>query len=201
MKTILAFILSACSLCAAYPQSDTGSAKPDDLSKQMQQLQLEIKKMNALQTMAPTDSIGKPDVRVVQITMRYPLNRWEWILVFSPLLLIAGGVIWLISLLRKDKAFLGIALSDKQPEIAEAFNRMNIMRAESASETVTPASGSRLVMFLSGMAAILLSAVLVSFYIYNYLHTGAAPKMEEMTYILLALGIGVIPYAVNKIKG
>lgn len=60
-------------------------------------------------------------------------------------------------------------------------------------------SASRLVLFLSGITAIIISVCITTYYLYYYLCCGKAPEMDGLINVLLTLGIGVIPYAVNKV--
>lgn len=64
-------------------------------------------------------------------------------------------------------------------------------------------SASRLVLFLSGITAIVLATCITSFYFYiNIYCIDCAMDLDlaDFTNILLALGIGVVPYAVNQVK-
>jgi hypothetical protein len=60
-------------------------------------------------------------------------------------------------------------------------------------------SASRLVLFLSGITAIIISVCITTYYLYYYLCCGKAPDMDGLINVMLTLGIGVIPYAVNKV--
>jgi len=64
-------------------------------------------------------------------------------------------------------------------------------------------SASRLVLFLSGITAIVLATCITSFYFFiNIYCIDCAMDLDlaDFTNILLALGIGVVPYAVNQVK-
>ncbi|MBL0050595.1 MAG: hypothetical protein IPP29_03265 [Bacteroidetes bacterium] len=73
-----------------------------------------------------------------------------------------------------------------------------------ANPTVTekefPKSASRLILFMSGFTAITVAVCLTTFYIYVYFRTGYAPNLDNLTNVLLSFGIGVIPYAFNKVS-
>ena len=62
-------------------------------------------------------------------------------------------------------------------------------------------SASRLVAFISGISAILFSFCIFVFYTLVYIKTGEYPDIEPLTNSLLALGIGVVPYSINKVTG
>lgn len=62
-----------------------------------------------------------------------------------------------------------------------------------------PGSSSRLVMFLSGVTAIIVSVTTLSYYYYMTIrYPSEQPDLSKILYFMLSLGIGVIPYAVNK---
>jgi hypothetical protein len=64
-----------------------------------------------------------------------------------------------------------------------------------------PRSTSRLVVLLSGMVAVVISICMFSYTLYSWEHLGIThtPDWNALTVILLSLGIGIVPYAVNKI--
>ncbi|MBV9961303.1 MAG: hypothetical protein JO072_03580 [Parafilimonas sp.] len=59
---------------------------------------------------------------------------------------------------------------------------------------------SRYIAFFSGMLTVIIAICMSSFYIYQYIHTGCPPDLSPLSTVLIALGIGVTPYAVNKIS-
>lgn len=68
-------------------------------------------------------------------------------------------------------------------------------------ETQSPKSASRLILFLSGLTAIILSVSIVTYWFYYQIACTGILDLNSLVYVLLALGIGVVPYAVNKIGG
>ncbi len=60
-------------------------------------------------------------------------------------------------------------------------------------------SASRLLAFLSGILLLFVALMSTCFYVYFYLVTGDAPDLTKLTGVLIALGIGLAPYAVNKV--
>jgi hypothetical protein len=65
-------------------------------------------------------------------------------------------------------------------------------------KTIQPKSTSRLIAFISGLISVGLGSCLCSFWMYNYLTKDVYLDMSSVTNVLLALGLGVVPYAVNK---
>jgi hypothetical protein len=62
-------------------------------------------------------------------------------------------------------------------------------------------SSSRLIAFISGILLLAIAFGMSSFYIYYYLRCDTAPNLTSLSGVLIALGIGMAPYAVNKISG
>lgn len=60
-------------------------------------------------------------------------------------------------------------------------------------------SSSRLLAFLSGVVALGLSFALILISIYTFLNTGIIPDFSHLVNSVLALGIGIIPYSVNRV--
>ncbi len=60
---------------------------------------------------------------------------------------------------------------------------------------------SRLIAFISGISALIFSYGLFTFYTLVYIKTGCYPEIEKLTNALIALGIGVVPYSINKVAG
>ncbi|WP_179412642.1 hypothetical protein HDF19_13190 [Mucilaginibacter sp. E4BP6] len=59
---------------------------------------------------------------------------------------------------------------------------------------------SRLIAFLTTMVSLLIGICLSSFFIYCYLKDGTVPDVTKLSGILISMGIGVVPYAFNKIS-
>jgi small-conductance mechanosensitive channel len=59
---------------------------------------------------------------------------------------------------------------------------------------------SRYIAFFSGILTIITAVCMSSFFIYQYISTGCPPDLSALSTVLIALGLGVTPYAVNKIS-
>lgn len=71
----------------------------------------------------------------------------------------------------------------------------------------TPALGkksaSRLILFLSGVTSLILGVCITSYYFYMTIYCIDCTSnldLTDFTNVILALGIGVVPYAVNQVK-
>ncbi len=62
-------------------------------------------------------------------------------------------------------------------------------------------SASRLIAFISTVLMIIVGLSMTCFYIYYYLRTDKTPDMTGLTTLLIALGLGMSPYLVNKLAG
>lgn len=62
-------------------------------------------------------------------------------------------------------------------------------------------SSSRLMAFLSGVIALMVAVTIAIVSIYSYMVSATIPPFEKLTNVLLALGIGVVPYTINKVAG
>ena len=67
-------------------------------------------------------------------------------------------------------------------------------------KTIQPKSSSRLIAFISGLVSVGIATSLCSFWMYTYFNGDKNVDLSHLTNVLLSLGIGVIPYAVNKIS-
>ena len=64
-------------------------------------------------------------------------------------------------------------------------------------------SASRLILFLSGVTSLILGVCITTYYFYMTIYCidcSSNLDLTEFTNVILALGIGVIPYSVNQVK-
>ena len=64
-------------------------------------------------------------------------------------------------------------------------------------------SASRLILFLSGVTSLILSVCITTYYFYMKIYCidcKGGLALDDFTNVILALGIGVIPYSVNQVK-
>jgi len=65
--------------------------------------------------------------------------------------------------------------------------------------SAAPASASRLIAFITGITTLLLVLCLTSFWIYQTIK-GNPVDLSKVSTLFLSLGLGVVPYGVNKIS-
>lgn len=63
-----------------------------------------------------------------------------------------------------------------------------------------PKSSSRYIAFITSALTWIIILCLACFFIYQYMKTGKAPELGGLSSVMLALGIGVVPYAFNKMS-
>jgi len=61
-------------------------------------------------------------------------------------------------------------------------------------------STSRYIAFIASLLTLVVALCMSCFFIYYYIRTGCAPDLSALSAVLIALGIGVAPYAFNKIS-
>ena len=118
----------------------------------------------------------------------------KWIAPVVLFIFIVGCFTSIIIFLYRTKFDLKAALSEiKVVELNDG--------SKATKEKISVESSSRLVIFFSAITAIFLSVTMILISIHVYLKTGIVPEFESLINGMIALGIGVIPYTVNKIAG
>lgn len=145
----------------------------------------------AAETCLPANAPAKPDV-------------WGMILVYLAPVLFILILVALFRWAKRDKLSLKDLLvernlPDNHPATAEGAATMAANGQQSDTTATAPPSSSRLVMLLSGLAAVVVGVVLCSYNIYSLLHFGCIPESASFTSAILALGIGVTPYATKQV--
>lgn len=144
----------------------------------------------------------------------YPrkLDIWQYVLVFLPVLLFGFILYYVLAKLVRENYKLSEMLSDESTVEVEnplltAWLKEGKPLADfpkdiptRVKETVWPRSTSRLAAFLSSLMAVTVGACATSYYFYVLIKTGQAPNLSSLFDILLGLGVGVVPYAVNKLS-
>lgn len=59
---------------------------------------------------------------------------------------------------------------------------------------------SRYIALISSLMIIIIAIALSSFFIYHYIRTSCPPQLEGLSTVLIALGLGIVPYAANKVS-
>lgn len=145
------------------------------------------------------------------------LGFLQWLIIWMPVLLFLLLFLYLLTRLRKEGFLLADALSSCLPiEVANVNPVVNGIitisaPAVPANSSTSPdpknmmllRSSSRLIAFMSGLTAIVISVTLMTFYFYDVLsgtNTSQTTYLDSVWKIIAGLGIGVLPYGFNMIK-
>jgi hypothetical protein len=135
------------------------------------------------------------------------LNRDQKLIVLSPVILFLILTAYTVYRLRKENFKLSDALAESNPRTTTVPNPdfdktapVSVANPNTISVTDYPKSTSRVIAFFTGLATLAITVCTTSYYFYMYLKTGASPNLENMYNILIMFGIGVTPYAVNKVS-
>lgn len=144
------------------------------------------------------------------------LDLGEWLLVFVPLIIFL--LIFFTIGRQKDFAFKDALTENEQTkqtignseytannlkEVKDSPNPSVLLpptvEITSGSATYRP-SISRYIAFITSMLTLIVALAMSSFFIYHYISIGCPPDLSALSIILIALGIGVAPYAFNKVS-
>lgn len=135
------------------------------------------------------------------------ISFWQWILVFLPVILFSFVLFYTLKRLKTEHYSLSEMLSDNEPSEIDVDNPL-ARNADGTPVAGQPAfikksvlvrSTSRMAAFISSICAVAIGTCSTSYYFYMYLKTAQAPNLDSLYDILLGLGIGVVPYAINKL--
>jgi hypothetical protein len=136
----------------------------------------------------------------------HPTNPETWIAFLPPIFFVLIIAMTVIKL-RNDKTKLSDLLAEKDAIVptaggnvvggADAVN--GAVAGGGTGITTPPQSVSRFIAFLSGLVALSLGVCISTFYMYLYFSNPASKiDLSNLTSVIWGLGIGVIPYGVNK---
>ena len=100
--------------------------------------------------------------------------------------------------LRDQKVNLADLLAETDVPIPSQNNEEG-----SPTEQPTKRSASRLILFLSGITSLILGVCITTYYFYMTIYCidcSSNLDLTDFTNVILALGIGVVPYSVNQVK-
>ena len=115
------------------------------------------------------------------------LNWDQRIVIYMPAILSLFLLLYFIRMFRKH-GYMKNLFQEKKVDAALLQNSQE-----------PPKSVSRVILFLSGITAISLSIGIVSYSFYYMICCSNELDLSNLANVLLALGIGVIPYSINKL--
>lgn len=189
-KYFFAFLLIAFSIDfakAQNPKVEVDSAV-SKLTAEVKRLQEELYKAKK------TDKNGKNEQLATEniTTDEANLSSLEWVIVFLPSAFFLLMFYYFMSWLKKDNYRLADALSSCDPvEISDPE------KSDGSKIDVLPRSSSRMIAFLTGLAAIVVALGVLTVQFYGFLTENKSFETDGMWKLLLSLGIGVIPYGIN----
>lgn len=137
-------------------------------------------------------------------------NIQEWLGIFiilAPIIIFVFTMLTIKNRLADQKVKLADLLAEIDIDIKNRAEDQASSSAQGDKATLlnTPykRSTSRLILFLSGITSLILGVCITTFYFYMSIYCLDSPegfKLSDFTYVLLALGIGVVPYAINQVK-
>lgn len=146
----------------------------------------------------------------------------DWVLIFLPAIIFLLLFFILLGSL-KDFDFKGAMSESEYPKITKdnpQYNNANFTTLQTNTSLAqilpptidvsdippggTPKSPipsiSRYIAFITSMLTLVVGLCMSCFFIYHYIRTGCAPDLSSLSTVLIALGIGVVPYAFNKVS-
>ncbi len=207
---ILFFFLAIyCSVKGQLKRSDTGKKTNQRTSVQQAH--------SPIQTVDHMPIIQAEPLKPV--TKLADTSKWgvEWVLVFSPLILFFLLLLIVCFWIRKFD--LSEALTENDLSTKTKYNKLydidNITKllilnsSIPVSSILPPTIGesefyrpsiSRLIVFITSMLSLILGLCITCFVIYNnLLGRDSSADINKLSNVLLSLGIGVVPYAFNKV--
>jgi hypothetical protein len=142
------------------------------------------------------------------------LGTFQWLIVWMPVLFFLFLFLFFMTRLRSEGFRLADALSSCVPIEVGSVNpsAAGIITVPAPPIPGNPPppkdmmllrSSSRLIAFMSGLTAIVISITLMTFYFYDVLagvNTSQTTYLDSVWKIIAGLGIGVLPYGFNMIK-
>lgn len=213
MKILTVFLLSAFTIIVPMISSATAVGDSSKFNKQ--------KTVEKITVSHKSDTLKKQSNANTNISVnkqpKLSLNGFEWLLVFSPVILFFIFIIPALAWLRNFK--LNEALTENDLSKTTIANPQYTINNINAALAVSPTalianiipptidisagyrpSMSRLIAFITSILSLILGLTLSCFVIYNNLMVKATPDITDLSKVLLSLGIGIVPYTVNKIS-
>jgi hypothetical protein len=186
----LIFLISNQSrICAIVVRSDTTTLKAEifELKKENQGLK------DVVGSLSKDIEATKKNTPVKEAILSFG----QWLIVWMPVLLFLLLFVYFMIRLRQEKFKLSEALSSCEPREVSTSNDPTV------KEVKLIPSSSRLIAFMSGLEAIVISTTLMTFYYYDIIAKVGDPQssyLDSAWKVIAGLGIGVIPYGFNMLK-
>lgn len=211
MKKLLLF-LAMILVLSSQTHADEMPVKADTTISKAKVAEMENTIQNLKTSISTLASVS--DETIIGSSEPIELGFLQWLIVWMPVLLFLFLFLFFLIRLRSEGFLIANALSSCVPvEVANVAPDVNgiIMISAPATPSNPPAprdmmllrSSSRLIAFMSGLTAIVISITLMTFYFYDVLsgtNTSQTLYLDSVWKIIVGLGIGVLPYGFNMIK-
>lgn len=132
----------------------------------------------------------------------------EWLgifIVLAPILIFLISMMVIKNRLSEQNVHLADLLAETEIELEnkKATTATGTDPKPTAVANTTKRSASRLILFLSGVTSLILSVCITTFYFYMNIYCidcSSGIDLSDFTNVILALGIGVVPYSINQVK-
>ncbi len=213
-KSLVLLVAFIVYITNAQSQCDTTylKSKIDSLNKELQKAKSNTNSSNCntcyMDTSLNNGLMIKHNDGHITFTSR-KLDGQQQFFIISPILFFLIILLFVFIKLNAEGYKLGDALSENTPVVIDIVNPKyrdaddKIVDGQDPfiKRTILPGSTSRIAVLISGLAAVAIGVCSTSYFFYIYLKTNQAPDLDKLYNVLLAMGIGVIPYSVNKVMG
>lgn len=156
-----------------------------------------------VQVKLPDSLIAKIDkaIQTANCTSIIDLSWRQDVLVLMPVLLFLLLVFISLAVLKRTGFNLGDALSENEPVQKTIPNPNANLAAAKPTITISeyPQSSSRLLAFLTSIVAVVLVISVTTYSFYFGLKFGKMPDLGNLQTFAFSLGVGIVPYAFNRI--
>lgn len=171
----------------------------NDTMPKSQQVEVRIS-LDTPKSSSQSNSSGK-SVQPCQTCNIDATKGMQWFLVFLPAIFFFLLFYYFMGWLKRDGYKIADALSACEPLTLKNQTKDGTGLVINSTETqVLPRSSSRLIAFLTGLAAIIIGLCLTTYYIFITVAGCSSQNLEDFWKVIAALGIGVIPYGANMWK-
>ncbi len=144
----------------------------------------------------------------------HELDTADKLITCLPAVLFLIALITVIIAIFNGKLKVSDIFAEKSPATLKSFADFRTLGKEENSSTIQakpnpvrttasgdnpPTSSSRLIAFISSITAIIIGISMATFYFYSYFKYANKPDIGDLWKALIALGIGVVPYATNQL--
>lgn len=156
-----------------------------------------------LSALSKTEKVSVPNEPTMVIPSKGASTSWgQKTVIMLPVILFLLVFAYVTVRLKRENYNLKDALAESPVTLDVPnpnYNSADPTSPQTIKQQIQTQSSSRLIGFISGLTSIIIAISMVTYFFYTYYKTGEVPNLDDITNIILSLGIGVTPYAINKI--